>query len=93
MENNSNKVDPDCALQYDLYILEKMIDSLPISLYTPFRRQFDALTKSLCIREENFKSIILSELGDLRLHIKTLEFDRDATKRERDELQRRLDGK
>lgn len=67
-----------------------MLEELPAELNKLLIDQLDTITKSLNNRDKLIKIAVLRELEDIRLNILMLEFDNVASKRERDELQKRL---
>jgi hypothetical protein len=76
----------------ELVELHRLVESLPTA-------QRDLLTESLrkvldaSQRRRRILTLVQEALGQLRLDMKYLVFDLEATRRERDEYKLRLDGK
>lgn len=70
--------------------LEKCVSSLPLE----FRARLQPLVMQVAEstrRRRRILNLVQEALGQLRLDMKYLIFDLEATRRERDELQRRLE--
>lgn len=91
MPNNENQLDGEFGLDYQLFILRKMIGELPGETNKLLHEQLDIVIKSMSVRNKLIKIAILRELEDVRLDVLAMDFDNNATKQERDELQRKLD--
>lgn len=84
-------IDGEFGLDYHIHVMRKMIGELPPPLAKPFNEQLDAITQALKNRSDIIRETIGDSLDDARLSVNMLEFDLQATRRERDELQSRLD--
>ena len=71
--------------------MRKMIEQLPPKMAKPFGEQLDSIIEALKNRGDIIRESIGDSLDDARLAVNVLEFDLQATRRERDELQSRLD--
>lgn len=78
-------------LHYELAVLKRMIEQLPEKVKTPFLSQFESVRQAHVEYATSFKTAIKSGLEDLSLEIKAISFDLIATRRERDQLQQKLD--
>ena len=91
MSNDKQQLDGEFGLDYQLFILRKMIAELPGGTDKLFNEQLDEVIKSMVTRNKLIKIAVFRELEDVRLDILAMDFDNNATKQERDELQRKLD--
>ncbi len=73
----------------DLLELTQAIESLPIEQRIRLLPSLRRVTES-SVRRRRILSLVQEALGQLRLDMKYLVFDLEATRRERDEFQRRL---
>lgn len=80
------------GLTYHLCILQKMIQALPEGPRKHLEAQFDIVIDAMRQRDRNLRLKVQQELEDVRLNILALEFDRNATERERNDLQDKLDA-
>lgn len=78
-------------LEYQFVILEKMINQLPERVSKTFQNQLTKIRKAHAHSLSEFKSILSSNVDDISFEIKALQFDLEATRRERDSLQQKLD--
>jgi hypothetical protein len=85
------QIDGEFGLDYQLIILRGMIGSLPDSVKHLLDEQLDKVVTAMTTKNALIKDSITRELGDIRLNVLSLEFDRESTKRERDGLQKKLD--
>ena len=83
---------------YHIHILQMMFKELPPGVRGPICAQFDELLAALDKRNQRaiqfwtkVKEHLKDELTSLGIDIKYIQFDLEATKRERDDLQSRLD--
>lgn len=90
MSDNKKQLDGEFGLDYQLFILRKMIGELPNETNQLLHEQLNEVIKSMATRNKLIKIAILRELEDVRLDVLAMDFDNSATKRERDELQRKL---
>lgn len=77
-------------LPSDLKQLLAATDSLPAAQASQIRPLLDRVVESTS-RRRRILSLVQDALGQLRLDMKYLMFDLEATRRERDELQQKLD--
>jgi len=84
-------------IEYNIIILQKMINELSPGVRELMSAQFDKLLHSFDKHNKQFieswkkiKSYLGAELEDLELNIKYIEFDLISTRKERDDLQTRL---
>ena len=73
----------------DLVVLKTVIDTLPPEFQLSISGAFKQLNDSLN-RKRRIMGMVQSALGQLRLDMKYLVFDLEATRQERDELKKRL---
>lgn len=78
-------------VNYHLMILQQMIGELPDQTRDLLNGQLEQVVEAIQARDKHLKEVLIAELQDLHLSIKTLEFDRESTQRERDTLQQRID--
>jgi hypothetical protein len=83
-----NKLQPE-ETHPDLKVLVSLIETLPSEIQTTLRGAVNQLNTSL-IRKRRVLSMVQDALGQIRVDMKYLMFDVEATRRERDELKRRL---
>lgn len=69
-----------------------MIQALPEGPRKHLEAQFDIVIDAMRQRDRNLRLKVQQELEDVRLNILALEFDRNATERERNDLQDKLDA-
>lgn len=84
-------IDGEYGFDYQLLILRKMIGELPGETNKLLHEQLDEVVKSIAIRNRLIKIALIREIEDVRLNVVAMDFDNNATKQERDELQRKLD--
>jgi hypothetical protein len=89
--SDNTPIDGEFGLDYQVYIMRQMIKQLPPNLAEHFDGQLNSIIDAVKNRFEIVKSNITDNLDDATLAIKMLEFDLQATKKERDDLQERLD--
>ena len=75
----------------DLLELTEAIEALPIEHRVKLLPSLRRVTES-CVRRRRILSLVQEALGQLRLDMKYLMFDLDATRRERDQLRQTFDG-
>lgn len=73
-------------------LLRKLVTQLPPSALTPEVRETFSLINEQLERDMFFKQKILEAVSDLKVDVKYLLFDLEATRRERDTLQEKLDS-
>lgn len=83
-------IDGEFGLDYQIFILRQMVTELPDGIRKHILDQIDEIVKAAAVRQKLIVSLILPQLEDLRVDIKYMEFDHQATKGERDDLQDRL---
>jgi len=93
VSNPSRIVRPDAEqIPQELAELAAAISSLPAehrgAVEAPFARVLEAVK-----RRRRILSLVQEALGQLRLDMKYLAFDLEATRRERDHYRRQLEGK
>lgn len=84
-------VDGAYGLDYQIHILRLMISELPPKVAEPLHGQVDSTITAMQNRFKIVYDTIKNPLDDVRLAVNTLEFDLQATKKERDQLQNELD--
>lgn len=67
-----------------------MIGELPTSIAKPLLEQLDVVINTLNARDSSIRKHVNTQLDDVRLSIKTMEFDLAATKREKQVLEIKL---
>jgi len=75
----------------DLLELTEAIDSLPVEQRIKLLPALRRVTES-SVRRRRILTLVQEALGQLRLDMKYLVFDLEATRRERDELKEKLAG-
>jgi len=85
-------IDGEYGLDYQLFVMRRMIEQLPPDLATSLNGQLDSIIEAIKNRFKIVRDNIENNLDDAVLAVKMLEFDLQATKNERDTLQERLDG-
>jgi hypothetical protein len=83
-----DKLQPE-QVHTNLKVLADVIDTLPEEIQLTLSSPFGQLNNSMISRQETLKQVQLA-LGQLRLDVKYLMFDLEATRRERDTLKKRL---
>lgn len=91
MAGERPQIDGEFGLDYQLFILNRMIEELPGDCRKHIADQLGEVVKAMAHRNTLIKTAILHKLEDVRLDVIAVEFDVEATKRERDELQQKLD--
>jgi len=71
-------------------ILQRMISELPDDIARPLLDQLNAVIQSITARDRAISKLIIPELEDIRLSIKAMEFDLEATKSEKQILTDKL---
>ncbi len=75
----------------DFYKLQKLIEALPLEYRLPLEEAFDNVTLHV-ERRRRILEFIQEALSQLRLDMKYLMFDLDATRHERDEYKKQLEN-
>jgi hypothetical protein len=83
-----DKLQPE-EINVDLKILASIIETLPPEIQTALNGALHQVNITLN-RKRRVIEMVNSSLGQLRLDMKYLMFDLEATRRERDELKREL---
>lgn len=78
------------GLDYQLTVLRMMLQQLPPSISKILESQLDEVAKAARDRNVILFQFIIEQLQDIRVSVKYMEFDLDATKREKEELEKRL---
>ncbi len=86
----SRFTDETGELPDELVALGKEIMKLPVSVQKELESSYGQVVKSIR-RRRQILSLVQEGLAQLRLDIKYLMFDLDATRRERDQLRKKLD--
>jgi hypothetical protein len=88
--------DKPLSVDYQLTILRMMANQLPETTATLFNDQIDKLCKALIAElsdsQEAWRKIrnaLAKELSDIGTDVKYMQFDLEATRRERDEYKKR----
>jgi hypothetical protein len=89
MPNSKNQTDEDKAA-YNLCVLRKMFGVLPENICMNLSSQLDKFITELSIKEAEFHSKISSELQDVQVLFKAMQFDLESTKSERDYYKKKL---
>jgi len=71
-------------------ILQRMISELPDDIARPLLDQLNTVVHTLTARDQTISKQVNSELEDIRLNIKSMEFDLEATKSEKQILTDKL---
>jgi hypothetical protein len=77
---------------YELLIMQRMIEQLPESVRKHFYEQMEKVVAAFEKRTTHLCRNISERVEDTLLHVKAMEHDLESTRRERDNLQKRLDG-
>lgn len=91
MSEEKTPIDGEYGLDYQLFVMEKMLEQLPGTVKDNCIAQLNSVREAISNREKLFKKLLLVNLEDLRLEIKSMNFDLISTKRERDQLQKIVD--
>jgi hypothetical protein len=91
MPDDNTPIDGEFGLDYQIFILRKMISQLPNDVTEHLDEQVDTVVEAIKARFDIVRKSIKDNLDDATLAVKMLEFDLQATKQERDALQDRLD--
>jgi hypothetical protein len=83
-------IDGEYGLDYQIHVLRLMVNELPIGIRESILKQLDEIIKAVAIRQRLIISLITPKLEDIRVDVEYLEFDRQATKQERDDLSEKL---
>jgi hypothetical protein len=67
-----------------------MMNELPDQIRESLLAQLDEVVKAVAVRQKLIVSLIVPKLEDLRVDIQYMEFDQQATRQERDDLEDRL---
>ncbi len=86
----SRFTDETGELPDELVTLGKEITKLPLSVQKELEAPYGKMVKSIR-RRRRILSLVQEALSQLRLDIKYLMFDLDATRKERDQLRKQLD--
>ncbi len=73
-------------LSYSILVFERMLATLPGKAGELLRIQFATVLRSLHARDKAFNHFLSTRLDDTLLAIKVMEFDLEATRRERDQF-------
>jgi hypothetical protein len=87
-KEKNDKIFEDAADQ--LVILIEMISALPEKIKHPLLAQAELVHKSQVKAYKSMLSVIHEKMTDVRLHILAQEFDLEATKQEKSELEKKL---
>jgi hypothetical protein len=79
------------AVSYEMLVLRRMVEQLPDRLRVLFLGQLEKFIHALEARDRAHRDAVLPQLQDAALCVQMLLFDLEATRRERDALQNRLD--
>lgn len=71
-------------LAYSIAVFERMLATLPGKAGELLRTQFTTVLRALNARDQAFNHFLSDKLDDTLLAVKIMEFDLEATKRERD---------
>lgn len=88
----NNRPDHEIDVDYQFHILHKMLEQLPETAQSLCIDQVEKIKDTIINRENNIKKRIVSQLEDLRLEIKSMRFDLESTRAERDNLQKIIDN-
>jgi hypothetical protein len=83
-------IDGEFGLDYQIFILRRMMNELPDQIRESLLAQRDEVVKAVAVRQKLIVSLIVPKLEDLRVDIQYMEFDQQATRQERDDLEDRL---
>jgi len=89
---DNKPIDGEYGLNYQIFVLRRMVDELPENINGLLLTQIDVVIKAIDIRQKILMSQIMPKLLDLHLDIKYMEFDRQIVQNERDDLAARLKG-
>ena len=79
-------IDGEFGLDYQIFVLRRMIQQLPDDLSKTFEGQLDSVVVAYNNRMQMLQNLVGTNLDDARLAILNIQFDLEATRRERDEL-------
>jgi len=84
---------PDDLVDYEFAVLLAMIRQLPESVRKPLVEQTQKLKRALFTQNRALFDVLGNTIDDIKVGILAQQFDLEATKREKTELQNKLDGK
>lgn len=83
-------IDGEYGLEYQFFIMRRMLEQLPKPTSTHLLDQLGKIEAAASAKDSILTDLIRPALDDLRLSLKALQFDLEATRQERDELRKRL---
>lgn len=87
-----DNIDGEYGLSYQLFVLRRMLEQLPEQVGDNCTSQLDKVEQSISHRENLIKNMILEQLSNLHLEIKSMEFDLSSTRMERDQTKHLADA-
>ena len=90
MTDDPTPIDGEFGLDYQIVVMRRMIQQLPIDLRKLLEDQLDTIIKAYTNRTLILHQKVINDLADVRLNILSMEFDLIATKNERDAFKKRL---
>ncbi len=85
-KDTKTPIDGEFGLDYQIYILRRMVQQLPEDLSKTFESQLDSVVSAYNNRMQYLQDLVKDNLDDARLAVLSMQFDLEATRRERDEL-------
>lgn len=86
VENDQIKtpIDGEFGVDYQIYVLRQMVNQLPKDVSILINNQIDQLVKALGHKQSLLIKSLIGKLEDVMVDVNYLEFDRQATAKERD---------
>jgi hypothetical protein len=78
------------GLEYQLFVLRRMIQQLPEDVSKLLESQLDEVQAAIRVRNLALFHFMLEQLDDIRLTVLNMDFDLNATKKEKAVLEQRL---
>lgn len=79
------------VIAHELYTMRKMVEQLPHGVGTLLLNQLDRIVDAYIARDKSLVAKLSVSIDDAMLAVKLQEFDLECTRRERAELQQRLE--
>ena len=89
MTSSTNQIDDD--LEREIHVFNAMIRELPAGVSQLLQEQFFKVLQAVLAKNSEWATIVRTGLDDIKLLIKLNQFDLEATARERDEYQKKLE--
>lgn len=83
-EQIKTPIDGEFGVDYQIYVLRQMVSQLPEDINILINNQIDELVKALGHKQSLLIKSLIGKLEDVMVDVNYLEFDRQATAKERD---------